>query len=164
MRVSDITLVVLLLRYEVSTKDVSKWQSIVKANREAPTLKFAAGNKDVPRTSTTGALIAKFQPSRDFEKEIAAMLAAAGAHNEQAVQEAEEALALKVGTLCAASQQTACPMMGSHTTKSCRAWSSHATSSCCVALGETARAPMFPGQPACLSHVVAHGIFNRQHV
>ena len=100
MRDADGGLVVLLLRHEASTKDVSKWQSIVKANREAPTLKFAAGNEDVPRTSTTGALIAKFEPSRDFEKEIATMLAAAGAHNEQAVQEAEEALALKVGTIC----------------------------------------------------------------
>ena len=105
-------LVVLLLRYEVSTKDVSKWQSIVKANREAPTLKFAAGNEDVPRTSTTGALIAKFQPSRDFEKEIAAMLAAAGAHNEQAVQEAEEALALKVGTFCPDPRRAASPHAG----------------------------------------------------
>lgn len=83
-------------RYEVTKKDVSKWQAIVKANREAPTLKFASGNEDVPRTSTTGALIAKFEPARDFEKEIAAMLEAAGAHNEQAVQEAEEVLALKV--------------------------------------------------------------------
>ena len=118
MRVSDITLVVLLLRYEVSTKDVSKWQSIVKANREAPTLRFAAGNEDVPRTSTTGALIAKFQPSRDFEKEIAAMLAAAGAHNEQAVQEAEEALALKVGTFCPVSDSQHAPMSRSNPEKS----------------------------------------------
>ena len=36
------------------------------------------------------------RPCRDFEKEIAGMLEAAGAHNEEAVQEAEEALALKV--------------------------------------------------------------------
>ena len=84
-------------RYEITKKDVSKWQAIVKANREAPTLKFASGNEYVPRTSTTGALTAKFEPARDFEKEIAAMLEAAGAHNEQAVQEAEEVLALKVG-------------------------------------------------------------------
>ena len=118
MRGSDITLVVPLLRYEVSTKDVSKWQSIVKANREAPTLRFAAGNEDVPRTSTTGALIAKFRPSRDFEKEIAAMLAAAGAHNEQAVQEAEEALALKVGTFCPVSDSQHAPMSRSNPEKS----------------------------------------------
>ncbi len=86
-----------LCRYEVTQKDVTKWQSIVKANREAPTLKFASGNEDVPRTSTTSALTAKFAPSQDYEKEIAAMLEAAGAHNEKAVQESEEALALKVG-------------------------------------------------------------------
>ncbi|BDA46715.1 probable U3 small nucleolar RNA-associated protein 14 homolog A [Coccomyxa sp. Obi] len=81
--------------YEETTKDVTKWQSIVKANREAPTLKFATGREDVQRTSTTAALTAKFAPARDFEREIASMLEAAGAHNEQAVQEAEEALALK---------------------------------------------------------------------
>lgn len=51
-------------RYEETRKDVSKWQAIVKANREAPTLKFAAGNEDVPRTSTTAALTAKFAPTR----------------------------------------------------------------------------------------------------
>ena len=90
---------ILLCRYEVTKKDVSKWQSIVKANREAPTLKFATGNQDVPRTTTTSALTAKFAPSQDYEKEIAAMLEAAGAHNEQAVQEAEEALALKVNSI-----------------------------------------------------------------
>lgn len=83
-------------RYEETTKDVAKWQSIVKANREAPTLKFATGREDVPRTTTTAALTAKFAPSGDFERQIAEMLQAAGAHNEEAVQEAEEALALKV--------------------------------------------------------------------
>lgn len=85
-------------RYEETTKDVTKWQNIVKANREAPTLKFATGREEVQRTSTTAALTAKFAPARDFEREIASMLEAAGAHNEQAVQEAEEALALKVKT------------------------------------------------------------------
>ena len=89
-------LMMVLCRYEVTQKDVTKWQSIVKANREAPTLKFASGNEDVPRTSSTSALTAKFAPSQDYEKEIAAMLEAAGAHNEKAVQESEEALALKV--------------------------------------------------------------------
>lgn len=88
----------LLCRYEVTQKDVTKWQTIVKANREAPTLKFASGNEDVPRTSTISALTAKFAPSQDYEKEIAAMLEAAGAHNEQAVQESEEALASKVSS------------------------------------------------------------------
>ena len=48
------------------------------------------------RARTTAALTAKFAPARDFEREIAVMLEAAGAHNEQAVAEAEEALALKV--------------------------------------------------------------------
>ncbi len=88
-------------RYEVTKKDVSKWQAIVKANREAPTVKFASGNEDVPRTSTIGALTAKFEPACDFEREIAAILEAAGAHNEQAVQDVEEVLALQVGVALA---------------------------------------------------------------
>lgn len=77
---------------------MTKWQSIVKANREAATLKFATGREDVQRTSSTAALTAKFAPARDFEREIAGMLEAAGAHNEQALAEAEEALALKVSS------------------------------------------------------------------
>ena len=36
----------------------------MKANREAATLRFAAGNEDVPRSSTTAALTAKFAPTR----------------------------------------------------------------------------------------------------
>ena len=169
---ADRCLVVLLRRYEVSTKDVSKWQSIVKANREAPTLKFATGNEDVPRTSTTGALIAKFQPSRGFEKEIAAMLAAAGADNEQAVQEAEEALALKVGTLCPGHKRhhapcqphtgalAASPKATQQDEIACTDKAQppflggvlvHAILSCCVAFGNAARAPRSPHQPACLS-------------
>jgi hypothetical protein len=44
---------------------------------------------------------------RDFEKEIAGMLEAAGAHNEAAVLEAEEALALKVGATMSQQLSTA---------------------------------------------------------
>ena len=51
-------------RYEDTRKDVAKWVPLVKANREAPTLRFAAGNEDVPRASTTAALTAKFTPVR----------------------------------------------------------------------------------------------------
>ena len=82
--------------YEETKKDVAKWTRIVRANREAPTLVFTGSRNDVPRTTTTSALIAKFQPEGGMEAEVAAMLRAAGVHNDTAVQEAEDALAVKV--------------------------------------------------------------------
>ena len=50
----------------------------------------------MPKTSTTAALTAKFEVGTGMEAEVAAMLRQAGVHSDQAVQEAEEALALKV--------------------------------------------------------------------
>jgi U3 small nucleolar RNA-associated protein 14 len=75
---------------------VSKWQSIVKSNREAPTLKFEGPREGLPKVAvSTTALAASFKPENDLEAEVAAMLEAAGAHDGRAVEEAEEALALK---------------------------------------------------------------------
>lgn len=68
------------------------WQ----ANREAPTLEFKSGRDDVVRSNTTAALAAKFAPENDMEEEVAELLRAAGAHTGEAVEEAEEALALQV--------------------------------------------------------------------
>jgi len=55
------------------------------------------------RSSTTAALAAKFSPDNDMEEEVAELLRAAGAHTGEAVEEAEEALALKVAA-CSASR------------------------------------------------------------
>ena len=50
----------------------------------------------MPRTNSTAALAAKFAPEAGLEAEVAAMLAAAGASNAEALAEAEESLALNV--------------------------------------------------------------------
>ena len=59
-----------LYRYEDTSKDVSKWQPIVKANREAPTLRFSDGREELPGSSTA-ALAATHQPASQMEREIA---------------------------------------------------------------------------------------------
>ena len=83
--------------YETTKEDITKWQPLVKANREAPTLEFKSGRDDVARSNSTAALAAKFVPGNDMEEQIAELLRAAGAHSGEAVEEAEEALALQVG-------------------------------------------------------------------
>lgn len=44
-------------RYERTKEEVSKWQTLVKAHREAPTLSFLAGRGDAGRPATTAALV-----------------------------------------------------------------------------------------------------------
>lgn len=68
----------------------------MQANREAPTLRFTAATGEAGRASTTAALTAQFTPASTMEEEVAALLAGAGAHSGSAVEEAEEALAMKV--------------------------------------------------------------------
>ena len=54
-------------RYERAKEEVGKWQPLVKAHREAPTLSFLAGRGDAGRPSTTAALVAtqvRAQPGR----------------------------------------------------------------------------------------------------
>ena len=61
--------------YSISSKDVSKWQNIVKANREARTLEFSnRQTKQLQLVSTTAGLADNVKPENDMEKEIAAML------------------------------------------------------------------------------------------
>ncbi|BAT86300.1 uncharacterized protein HKW66_Vig0058290 [Vigna angularis] len=58
--------------YEVSKKDVSKWQHIIQRNREAPTIFF---DEDVNLGfSTVGAIASEFEPRTEFEKKIAALV------------------------------------------------------------------------------------------
>mmetsp|Transcript_5357 Transcript_5357/g.11731 ORF Transcript_5357/g.11731 Transcript_5357/m.11731 type:complete len:1130 (-) Transcript_5357:373-3762(-) len=85
--------------YEQTSTEVTKWQSIVKANREAPTLVFTSATGEVPRVTTTAAIAAKHTPETDLEREVAALLEAAGAASAKAVQEAEDQLALKALTM-----------------------------------------------------------------
>ena len=83
-------------RYEAATEEVTKWQPIVKANREAPTLHLNQVKDGPQRASSIAALTASFKPQTDMEKDIEAMLRAAGAGTSSKVEEGEEALALKV--------------------------------------------------------------------
>ncbi|KAK9103808.1 hypothetical protein Sjap_021062 [Stephania japonica] len=58
--------------YEQSKKDVTKWEPLVKRNREAPTVFF---NEDTNLGfSTVGAITSEFEPRTDFEKKMASLV------------------------------------------------------------------------------------------
>ncbi|KAL6978382.1 hypothetical protein U1Q18_020050 [Sarracenia purpurea var. burkii] len=58
--------------YEQSKKDITKWEPLVKRNREASTLYF---DDDIdPGFSTVGAIASEFEPRSDFEKKIASLV------------------------------------------------------------------------------------------
>lgn len=57
--------------YKHSSKDITKWEPLVKRNREAPTLYF---DKDVNLGfSTVGAIASVFEPRTEFEKKMASL-------------------------------------------------------------------------------------------
>lgn len=58
--------------YEQSKKDITKWEPLVKSNREAPTIYFG-DNTDLG-FSTVGAIASEFRPRTDFEKKIASLV------------------------------------------------------------------------------------------
>ena len=64
--------------YAETSKDVSKYQAVVKENREKRTLKFEPARNEMQRKDTLGALVADFMPKSDLEKEIAKVLSDAG--------------------------------------------------------------------------------------
>ncbi|KAL6978386.1 hypothetical protein U1Q18_020054 [Sarracenia purpurea var. burkii] len=58
--------------YEQSKKDITKWEPLVKRNREASTLYF---DDDIDLVfSTVGAIASEFEPRIDFEKKIASLV------------------------------------------------------------------------------------------
>ncbi|XP_021747808.1 uncharacterized protein C57A7.06-like [Chenopodium quinoa] len=58
--------------YDHTKKDITKWEHLVKRNREAPTLYFDQGNDmGLP---TVGTMASEFKPRTDFEKAIASIL------------------------------------------------------------------------------------------
>ncbi|XP_077235220.1 U3 ribonucleoprotein (Utp) family protein isoform X2 [Tasmannia lanceolata] len=58
--------------YEQSKKDITKWEPLVKRNREAPTIYF---DEDTDlRYSTVGAIASEFEPRTEFEKKIASLV------------------------------------------------------------------------------------------
>lgn len=58
--------------YELSKKDITKWEPLVKRNREAPTIYFDE-DTDVG-FSTVGAIASEFKPRSVFEKKIASLV------------------------------------------------------------------------------------------
>ncbi|GAB2278133.1 hypothetical protein Dimus_012830 [Dionaea muscipula] len=58
--------------YDFSKKDMTRWEGLVKKNREAPTIYFNE-NIDVG-FSTVGAIASEFRPRTDFEKTVASLL------------------------------------------------------------------------------------------
>ncbi|XWS09588.1 hypothetical protein CRYUN_Cryun39dG0002700 [Craigia yunnanensis] len=58
--------------YEHSKKDITKWEHLVKRNREAPTIFFS---EEVELGfSTVGAIASEFEPRTEFEKKIASLV------------------------------------------------------------------------------------------
>lgn len=58
--------------YEHTKKDITKWEPLVKRNREAPTLYF---QEDVDvGVPTVGAIASEFEPRTEFEKKMAALV------------------------------------------------------------------------------------------
>nr|GLL43488.1 uncharacterized protein C57A7.06-like isoform X1 [Ipomoea trifida] len=58
--------------YEHSKKDITKWEPLVKRNREASTIYF---DEDIDLGfSTVGAIAAEFEPRTEFEKKIASLV------------------------------------------------------------------------------------------
>lgn len=75
------------VHYEESTEQVTQWIQAVQENRQAETLDFRPKGMNV---LTKHALVDKFKPTTDFEKELAAALAEAGQHDEATMLKAEQ--------------------------------------------------------------------------
>eukprot|EP00879_Flechtneria_rotunda_P019030 GHRR01019979.1.p1 GENE.GHRR01019979.1~~GHRR01019979.1.p1 ORF type:complete len:341 (+),score=185.00 GHRR01019979.1:544-1566(+) len=90
--------------YDDTKQEVTKWQPIVKANREAPTLRFTSARPEVSAgAGSVSALVEGFAPDTSdpdgLEAQVAALLGAAGSVGAAAMAEAEEALTAKAYTL-----------------------------------------------------------------
>jgi U3 small nucleolar RNA-associated protein 14 len=58
--------------YEQSKKDITRWEPLVKRNREAPTIIF---DKDTDSGfSTVGAIASEFEPRTEFEKKMSSLV------------------------------------------------------------------------------------------
>jgi U3 small nucleolar RNA-associated protein 14 len=75
------------VHYEDQSEEVTNWAKVVKTNREAETLDFRP--KDRVRINKAE-LVQKFEPTTDFEKEIAAALEEAGTTDEKDIMKREE--------------------------------------------------------------------------
>ena len=80
--------------YEEQSQNISEWTTVVKQNREAETLDFrpSSTNNNRIRAMNKAELVQKFEPTTEFEKEIAAALEEEGALavNEEDIMKREE--------------------------------------------------------------------------
>ncbi|CAG8523271.1 11690_t:CDS:2 [Funneliformis mosseae] len=74
--------------YEETKKDITKWEPIVKQNREADHLKFPM-NDQPSHNPTNNVLAATFQPSTELEKKVDSILVESGV-KEKSLQQYEE--------------------------------------------------------------------------
>jgi U3 small nucleolar RNA-associated protein 14 len=95
--------------YAVASEHVTRWQPLVKANREARTLVFPASNAGAPKpASTTAALAAAFTVDTELEQQVAALLSAGGAATSAGVRATEAAeLQASGGSSSEAKERTA---------------------------------------------------------
>ena len=82
--------------YDESKKDIQKWMPLVKAHREAPTLKFSSDKNLITKMVSVAGIASKHQPETKMESEVAALLNAANAETAGAVAESEDALAMRM--------------------------------------------------------------------
>ena len=73
--------------YGEAKEEVTKWQPLVKKNRESKRLVFTNGVERI--NNTTAKMASTFQPQNDFEKEINGMLEASGLASAADVRKAE---------------------------------------------------------------------------
>ena len=59
--------------YEATKEDVTKWQPIVKANREVATLDFPSRRDAAPRKTSVQAVLSDFTPETELELEARAL-------------------------------------------------------------------------------------------
>ena len=76
------------VQYQLTTKDVTKWQPLVAANRRAPHLAFDHEQPHAPKLSVA-ALHDKFLPATSLEKDVAKLLNRSGLGDNKAVRAAE---------------------------------------------------------------------------
>ena len=78
--------------YALGKKDVTKWQAVVKENREADTIVFKGGlAQGVERAPSTAAMAAKVTPQSELEREVAELLKGGAGEVERAQMDALEA-------------------------------------------------------------------------
>ena len=81
-----------IVAYAAASEHVTRWQPLVKANREARTLVFPSSRDSAPKpAASTGALAATFTPDTELEQQVAALLNAGGAATSSGVRAAEAA-------------------------------------------------------------------------